>query len=309
MIEEFARSPQPDAGASDQPLVSAVIITRNRPSLLLNAIQSVKNQTYGNVEIIVVDDCSDVDLGRIISTRHPDVGLFRNATNGGPGHSRNRGIDHARGEIIAFLDDDDEWLPHKLHEQVRLLRDADACVSGYRVRETGRVRTQSVAQVTPHHLRQGNLFCGASGFAARRRVFDRIRFDETLWGCEDWDIYVQIVQRFALRNASKPLFLYRKGDQQSLSNRHHDDESKPVVTKFACLEKNRAFLGDFYFHVRTAGTHLRFLGTRGGKLKRILSTIRRAGLLATAFYLYEKAVYRNGRHLSDRRTLHASWDR
>lgn len=298
MIEELARPPQPNTEASD-PLVSAVIITRNRPSLLLNAIQSVKNQTYGNIEIIVVDDCSDVDLGRIIAPRHPDVRLFRNATNGGPGHSRNRGIDHARGEIVAFLDDDDEWLPEKLEEQVRLLREADACVCGYRVRETGRVRTQNVVQVTPHHLRQGNLFCGASGFAARRRVFDRIRFDETLWGCEDWDIYVQIVQSFALQNANKPLFLYRKGDQLSLSNRLHDDNSKPVVTKLACLQKNRAFLGEFYFGVRTAGTHLRFLGTRGDRVKCVLSTVRRAGFSPTAYYIYQKVTQRDGIRLSE----------
>jgi GalNAc5-diNAcBac-PP-undecaprenol beta-1,3-glucosyltransferase len=297
MSEGVAHSPRPAAEAG-QPLVSAIIITRNRPSLLLNAIQSVKNQRYGNIEIIVVDDCSEVDPTGIVAARHPDVRVLRNPTNGGPAYSRNRGIDDARGEIIAFLDDDDEWLPDKLDEQVRLLRETDACVCGYRVRETGKVRTQNVARVTRHHLRQGNLFCGGSGFAARRHVFGRIRFDETLWGCEDWDIYVQIVQNLTLGNTSKPLFVYRRGNQQSLSNQDHDDGAKPVVTKLACLEKNRTFLGEFYFGVRTAGTHLRFIGARAGRSRRILSTMRKAGVLPTLYYLYQKLAHRNGPSLS-----------
>jgi glycosyltransferase involved in cell wall biosynthesis len=298
MTEGFVRSPRQAAEAS-QPLVSAVIITRNRPSLLLNAIQSVKNQLYGNIEIIVVDDCSEIDPTRIVTVCHPDVRVLRNTTNRGPAYSRNRGIDHARGKIIAFLDDDDEWLPDKLDEQVRLLRETDACVCGYRVRETGKVRTQNVARATRHHLRQGNLFCGPSGFAARRHVFDRVRFDEALWGGEDWDIYVQIVQSFTLGNTNKPLFVYRQGNQQSLSNQHHDDSAKPVVTKLACLEKNRAFLGEFYFGVRTAGTHLRFIGARAGRFRRILSTMRKAGIAPTLYFLYQKLVHLDGIRFSN----------
>lgn len=294
MTDSLARAQAPDAASSVQPLVTAVIVTRNRPALLLNAIQSVKNQSYDNIEIIVVDDCSDVDPGPVVRARHPDVRVIRNATNGGPGHSRNQGILHAEGEIIAFLDDDDEWLPDKIEEQVRELRATDACVCGFRVLETGKVRTQDVARVTGDHLRQGNLFCGTSGFAARRHVFDSIRFDEALWGCEDWDIYVQIVGSFTLTNMNKALFVYRRGDQKSLSNQHHDDNSRPVQCKLACLKKNRAFLGEFYFGVRLAATHLRFLGTRGAPLRRILSTARKVGISPTAYYIYQKLAHRGG---------------
>lgn len=292
MADMSVRSPWSGAAAAARPLVSAVIVTRNRPTLLLNAILSVKNQSYENTEIIVVDDCSDVDLRRIVLARHPDVTLLRNATNAGPGHSRNRGIDHARGKIVAFLDDDDEWLPDKLEEQVRLLGEADACVCGYRIRETGKARTRDVVSVTGDHLRQGNRFCGASGFAAWRRVFDRIRFDEALWSGEDWDVYVQVLRDFSLKNVSKPLFVYRRARDQSLSNQHYDDSSRAVVSKLACLDKNREFLGEFYFGVRTAGTHLRFIGTRGGRARRILSTMRKAGVLPTLYWLYQQIVFR-----------------
>ncbi|MCI0428969.1 MAG: glycosyltransferase [Rhodospirillales bacterium] len=296
------RSPPPNLGA--EPLVSVVITSYNRPELLLHAIRSVRNQTYKPVEIIVIDDGSSVDIGQAVLAHDRHVAVIRNAETRGANYSRNAGIDRARGEIVAFLDDDDEWLPNKLEVQVAALREADACLCGYKVLETGKVRTHDITEVTGRHLRQGNPFCGASGFAARRYVFDRIRFDDALWIGQDWDIYVQIVREYSLRYTDTPLFLYRKGGQQSLSNQLYRDDSKFVASKLASLEKNRAFLGEFYYGVRVAGTYLRFIGTRGGRIRRILSAMGKAGVLPTLYYLYQKLAHRNGPRLSARRTAH-----
>jgi glycosyltransferase involved in cell wall biosynthesis len=295
------QKPHPDMSFRAEPLVSAVITTYNRPALLLKAIQSVQDQTYRNVEIIVVDDCSPTDIAQVVAAHDRRVAVVRNAENKGAGYSRNAGIDRARGEIIAFLDDDDEWLPAKLEEQVSLLHDADACLCGYRELETGKVRTHGIADVTPHHLRQGNLFCGASGLAAWRHVFDKIRFDETLWSGQDWDTYVQIVQEFRLKNVCKPLFVYRRADPQSLSNQREDDP-KLLASWLAKLEKNRVFLGEFHFGVRVAGAHLRFIGTRRGKIRRVVLAMRKAGVLPTLYYLYQKIVYKDGSRLLPRGT-------
>jgi len=280
-----------------EPLVSVVITAYDRPALVLNAIRSVRSQTYKHIEIIVVDDCSPVDIEQVISTQDGGVTVVRNATNSGPGFSRNVGIARARGDIVAFLDDDDEWLPNKLAEQLSVLREADACLCGYEIRETGEKRMQDVSAVTAHHLRQGNPFCGASGLAARRCVFDKVGFDEALWSGQDWDIYVQIVKEFSLKNVSKSLFIYRRGGQRSLSN-WREEEPKLIASRLAKLEKNRAFLGEFYFGVRVAGTYLRFLGTHRGKIGRILLTMRKAGVLPTAYYLYQRLMHRNGLRLS-----------
>ena len=287
------RSSPPGAALGAEPLVSVVITTYNRPALLLQAIQSVRNQTYGSIEIIVVDDGSSVDIGQAVLAHDRDIVVIRNTETRGANYSRNAGIARAKGEIIAFLDDDDEWLPNKLTEQVALLRDADACLCGYKVLETGKVRTHDITEITAGHLRQGNPFCGASGFAVRRHVFDRIRFDDALWIGQDWDIYVQIVGEFRLKYTSTPLFLYRKG-QQSLSNQLYRDDSKFVASKLASLEKNRAFLGEFHYGVRVAGTYLRFIGTRGGRIRRILSTIQKAGFAPTVYFLYQKLTQRDG---------------
>lgn len=276
------------------PLVSVVITSHNRPEFLPRAIRSARNQTYKCIEIIVVDDCSNVDIGAVISAEDGDVTVIRNDRNRGANYSRNVGIACAKGEIIAFLDDDDEWLPSKLSEQLAALRDADACLCGYRILETGEVRTHDIAEIRQRHLRRGNPFCGTSGFAARRHVFDRVRFDDALWIGQDWDIYVQIVEQFTLKYVGTPLFLYRRGQQPSLSTQLYRDDSKFVASKLASLEKHRAFLGEFHYGVRVAGTYLRFIGTRGGKARRILSTMRRAGIAPTLFFLCQKLIHRGG---------------
>jgi GalNAc5-diNAcBac-PP-undecaprenol beta-1,3-glucosyltransferase len=280
-----------DPTADSQPLVSVVIPAHDRPALLLSAIQSAKNQTYRRFEIIVVDDCSTVDIEAVVRRHHSDVRMLRNPANMGAGYSRNAGIAHANGEIIAFLDDDDEWLPDKVKEQVEQLCEADACLCGFRVLETGKVRTHKARHITAHHLRQGNRFCGASGLAARRYVFDRIKFDDSILSGQDWDIYVQIVQQFNFVNVAKPLFVYRRGGPQSLSNRHESDP-KILANRLAKLEKNRAFLGEFYYGVRVAGTYLRFVGNRRGKVRLVLLTMRRAGLVPTLYCLLQKLMNR-----------------
>ncbi len=102
---------------SDQPLVSVIIPTYNRPELLVRAVNSVKNQTYPNIEIIVVDDAQDSATSALVS-RMSNVRLLVNETNKGGGFSRNRGVKEAQGLYINFLDDDDILYPTKIDKQV-----------------------------------------------------------------------------------------------------------------------------------------------------------------------------------------------
>jgi glycosyltransferase involved in cell wall biosynthesis len=90
---------------NNNPLISIVIPYYNRPEKLIRCVNSIKNQTYNNYEIIIVDDCSE--------TIFPDLNCnhiyIKNDINKGPGASRNAGMDVAKGEFIAFLDSDDYW--------------------------------------------------------------------------------------------------------------------------------------------------------------------------------------------------------
>jgi glycosyltransferase involved in cell wall biosynthesis len=99
--------------------VSVVIPTRDRPQLLLRAINSVLSQTHQEIEVIVVVDKPDQDtVSAVQSVDDPHVQLIVNPYSLTAAGARNAGADHATGEWLAFLDDDDEWLPNKLGRQI-----------------------------------------------------------------------------------------------------------------------------------------------------------------------------------------------
>ena len=107
---------------SSSPKVTVIIPTHNRANLLTRAVQSVLSQTFTNYEIIIIDDYSSDDTQEIVAEFDvPSIRSFRHDQSRGASAARNTGIAQARGEYIAFLDDDDEWLPMKLQEQVELI--------------------------------------------------------------------------------------------------------------------------------------------------------------------------------------------
>lgn len=106
----------------DTPKVSVIIPTYNRASLLPRAVNSVLAQTYGDYEVIIVDDCSTDDTQRVIAEfTDSRIRQFRHKVNRGVSAARNTGIANARGEYIVFLDDDDECTPSRLADQVPVL--------------------------------------------------------------------------------------------------------------------------------------------------------------------------------------------
>lgn len=116
---------QAEAGGSARPLVSVVIPFRDPGAFLREAIESVVAQTYDHWELILVDDASSdgsTDVARAYVERDPNrIRMIRQSSNVGASAARNAGIREARGALIAFLDGDDVWLPHKLAGQVALL--------------------------------------------------------------------------------------------------------------------------------------------------------------------------------------------
>lgn len=104
------------------PTVSAIVPVYNALATLGRALSSIAAQTYPHVaEIIVVDDGSEEDTAAFLGEHFPGVTCLRQEHTGIPGAARNRGAAAATGELLAFLDADDEWLPDKLERQVALL--------------------------------------------------------------------------------------------------------------------------------------------------------------------------------------------
>jgi GT2 family glycosyltransferase len=108
-------------GPGEPGLVSVVIPTYNRATVVPAAIESVVQQTYSNVEVGVVDDGSRDDTRRVVESYGPPVRYLHQA-NSGVSAARNLGLANARGEFIALLDSDDQFLPWKLEAQVAVLR-------------------------------------------------------------------------------------------------------------------------------------------------------------------------------------------
>lgn len=102
------------------PLVTVVMPVYNGSAYLRQAIESVLSQSYGNFELIVVDDCSTDDSLQVIARYAADarIVLLRNGANAGVAASRNRALARSRGRYVTFLDQDDVWLPRKLELQV-----------------------------------------------------------------------------------------------------------------------------------------------------------------------------------------------
>jgi glycosyltransferase involved in cell wall biosynthesis len=106
-----------------RPLVSVVIPVYNRAHLIGRAIRSVLSQTFVDLELLVVDDGSSDGIADAVgSFDDPRLRLVRLPRRGGVARARNVGIGQARGDLVAFLDSDDEWLPSKLEQQIARLR-------------------------------------------------------------------------------------------------------------------------------------------------------------------------------------------
>lgn len=179
------------------PHVSVVIPMFNRADTIRRAIDSALSQTFRDIEVIVVDDfSSDNSVQVVASIDDPRLVLLRRERNGGASAARNAGITASRGSLVAFLDSDDEWFPHKLEVQVAALALAPArtgvSCTGVEMHllDHGVTRSQPL-EASFDWARRLAMDCDLSPGTTqltRRAVFETVGlFDETLPRFEDWD--------------------------------------------------------------------------------------------------------------------------
>jgi glycosyltransferase involved in cell wall biosynthesis len=185
------------------PRVSVVVPTRNRLAMLRRALSGVEAQRFRDFEVIVVDDGSVDGTAEWLRTDCPEVRLVASATPGGAAAARNRALDSARGELVAFLDSDDVWQPSYLEEQVAhldanpelALSHADHVESdpdGRTTRPSNRSLLPDANQLV--HLLAEAYIHTLSVVVCRRDAFEQFgRFDEGLAIVHDFDWYVRIL--------------------------------------------------------------------------------------------------------------------
>ena len=145
------------------PTVSVVIPTYNRSELLQRAIESVLSQTYQNFELIVVDDNSqDNTHATVLGFKDHRVQYIKNDESQGPSAARNKGVLQARGEFVAFLDDDDVWMKDNLRKRVTAVKDFDGIICHSTVDGKRTSRPYNKSKVDLNDLRRGNIFTGGA---------------------------------------------------------------------------------------------------------------------------------------------------
>ncbi len=142
------------------PKVSVIIPTYNRASYLKEAVQSVLDQTYRNFELIIVDDGSTDNTEEVVASFTDDrIRYIKKNNEGHAGKTRNVGLENARGEYIAFLDDDDVWLPEKLELQIKTMMEHPEFKASYTLYSIVGTGEQRKIHMHPkQNLQQGNIF-------------------------------------------------------------------------------------------------------------------------------------------------------
>ena len=279
------------------PLVSVVIPTCNRAALLTRAIQSVRQQTYGNLEIIVVDDASTDDIQKIVgSFADPRICYIRHDTNRGGSAARNTGIRAANGNFVAFLDDDDEWVAEKAEEQVKILRDYDAVMCTWDQATGDLSKLDLKKTVDLDDLRKGKFTAGGTGvLIAKANVFKEIMFDETLPRYQDWDLFIRIGMKHKIAYLNKPLVRYNKGSHLRITNSSMSMSVSELEQRYRMLHKHRQFFGNRWFRRHMCRALLAGIKDRRNKIQVLMYAARRYGLLSVAHALggRVRAILRN----------------
>ncbi|MFI2744579.1 glycosyltransferase [Zhouia sp. PK063] len=210
-------------------LVSVYITTRNRPNLLERALNSVLNQTYRHIEIIIVDDCSDKDLSYLIDkyngTNNIEIFLLRNDTPKGACHSRNRAITIAKGKYLTGLDDDDEFVPTRIEVFIKNYNHELSFIGANDkiLNPNGKVFLSK----RPENVNYKMVLSSCENLVGNQ-IFTEVYkwreaggFDEQFPALQDFEAYFRIMKNFgAAKILSEPLqIIYKNDDIKRITTR------------------------------------------------------------------------------------------
>lgn len=222
------------------PVVSVVVPAYNRPERVRRAVQSVVGQSYGPLELVVVDDGSTPPLEESLTLpddRLTDATLETHETNRGANAARNTGIDHASGEYVAFLDSDDEWKPTKIRRQVDRLEAGgdEAAYTGVEQVDAngdrnGIQRATSDGRLLEPLLR-GNVVGTFSSVVVARDAIESVgRPDPSMPCWQDWEWFLRLSRAVSFAAVEDPLTIrHNEGGQISSAYEQKRDEAKPVI--------------------------------------------------------------------------------
>jgi len=195
---------------TDTPAVSVVLISFDGEQYIAKAIQSVLDQTWRDLELIVVDDGSTDGTAEVIrGIRDPRLRYVRQE-NAGPSAARNTGIEASTGEWVAFLDCDDWWRPTKLETQLAVAKSSGAAFvcSGATLLDEGGAHIADIparlaGDALPTLLLGNGVPGGGSSAMIRKSTLEEVGgFDVSIRFAEDWDCWLRIAARHPVASTS-----------------------------------------------------------------------------------------------------------
>ena len=207
------------------PSISVIVPHHNRSDFVLDALLSIRAQTVQPTEVIVVDDASRPEHRRRLESYAGLATILHTPRNLGISGARNYGVAHSRGEWLAFLDDDDVYVPDKLESQLRYLQahpECDAIGSGLTmVASDGRREYWGNSQTGTVTLSDALTHTAsmAQALLIRRDVFQKVGgYDESCPAMEDYEFGIRLVAAgYRLDFIGEPLFMYRRGGRDQIT--------------------------------------------------------------------------------------------
>lgn len=232
--------------ATSKPMVSVVIPAYGLPDYLNEAVRSVLEQTFTDYEIIVVDDCSPEGVVGAYQLPAEARLIVHEERHGAASATRNSGLRVARGKYVAFLDQDDIWLPEKLAKHVEAMeKSPDAGLSFSHYTTVDEKLTPLPDQRPPRRyvrdplrkLLSGCFIRTPSAVVIRRDVLEKCGlFDESILGASDWDCYLRIAREHSFLAIPERLILYRMHPSQL-----HKNHEMMRGAKYKIMEKTLAW--------------------------------------------------------------------
>ncbi len=233
---------------------SVIIPLYNKEKHIKRTLESALNQTFSDFEIIIVNDGStDKSCEIVESISDPRIHLIHQE-NGGPSKARNRGIKEAKGQFIAFLDADDEWLPEKLEKQYELHNENPEVVwscSGYKVvggrkQQTVLYRKEGVLPDAIDAIADG-LSIWTSTVVIQKDVFEneRLLFNEEISRSEDIEVWYKLACIYPkIGSINEVLSIYNIKVVGSLTNTAMEEKDFPFLTLYSRIDKELASIGE-----------------------------------------------------------------
>jgi GalNAc5-diNAcBac-PP-undecaprenol beta-1,3-glucosyltransferase len=233
-------------------LVTVIIPTYKRPTLVPRAIESVRRQTHRNIEILVIDDCSGDSTGEVVRAI-PDTRL--------------------------------KYIRHEVNKGLPANFDAVACIADVNGKT---LRVHRGSTITLNDLRRGSF--APSGLMAKTSVLRKVMFDESLSQGEDWDAFIRIAQGYSIGWVAEPLLIYNEGTHVRMTNEAKFLSGAELDKRTAILRKHREFFGERWFKYHLADTFLGYIGSKQNKLKSIAYAVKQCGVLPVAANLLDKLL-------------------